>query len=122
VEQEAIAAAVGVYVTDDTFIDFVNLSPEELIPLTIKSNYTIVFMYDFYSWNERYNKDLLICRMPRTVFFIPQIFHKTRPTEDDLRGEDGEVIDPWVATELAFVEYLFISFIPNEDYCVLCPT
>lgn len=98
--QSVVMASTGV----DCRVEVTYFPPEAFTPQLIKTTYAAVILYDFNSWLEMHQHELLNNKMPTVTFVAPALYKDYIPTTEELDLPDKDVTSAFAAVELALVD------------------
>lgn len=85
-EQEMLVNSVMAYAGVETQVKVVSLTPQEITPNRIRSDWDTLILYDFDGWFKYHHEEMNTIKNPTRTMFVPALYLK-RPKEDDLELE-----------------------------------
>ena len=104
-------------------LNFISVSPEDLTPTYLGSEYSYVFMYDYNSWLLLHSENLATSPLLKTVVYGPRIYFTKRTVFDIPPDEltDKHITDAFQMTEEFLAPLLNIQLMDAIYYSVLDP-
>lgn len=121
-QTEMLEAAIAHYIPYDVKITTRRISPDELTPSDIKSNYTGLIIYDLARWFLINGKDLEKVKIPAVTVLAPKIHAGDGKafTSDDV-GPELQGVDPYELIERFSSPYLGLELVDVEVFSVIRP-
>jgi hypothetical protein len=105
-EQVAIRRSVQFWTGPQSQVRLARLSPEDMTPQFVKSNFVCLVDSDPYTWLNVQAKTFEVARCPDVTFIAPAIYHQAPPSEEKLSS-----IDPKVGTPFQSMSFLTKPFV-----------
>jgi len=99
-------------------VTVVNISPEDLTPLYIKSMYSMVAMYDYVEWLEIHsaNGNLKKTTCPDIGLLAPELFYLDLPSKEEISKIKATGKSPFEAMEELVSPLIALKFMPAEFF------
>lgn len=113
-EEQATMRQVIAFYLGQVTVQLVRTPLIGLMPSTIESKYSALFMYHFDDWLTLHQNALKDTKLADILFFGPRIYVSGTPSETELSVAYGDIpkeIDPFKASEMVLSEYLSLRLI-----------
>lgn len=112
-EQSSIRQVVSFYL-GGVVVQMVSIPPIGLMPKTIESKYSALFLYHFDQWLTLHQNALKDTKLSDILFFGPRLYVNGKPTDAELNAAYSDIpkeIDPFKASEMVLSEYMSLRLI-----------
>lgn len=104
-------------------VKLVNIKPEGLTPLVVKSQYAMMIMYDYGKWMEAhsaaFNETQQRCAEIHLV--APAMYFNEKPDEKTLKELLREAAHPWQATMMLVSPLVGLELIDAKYFSIVAP-
>lgn len=103
-------------------VELINQPVKEITPTVLRDQYDAYILYDYNEWDGYHRATLMRQPMHDMTLICPELYLVGRvPTEDDLKGPDGETYDPFKVVALAMMEWVIIEHHPASMFSMCHP-
>lgn len=97
-----------------------SIAPEDLTPRYVKSNYSLLVLYDYDAWMSAQAKNFEKSRCPEIALFSPALFFKDElPKPEDIAALRAEGLDPWRGVEAAAAPLIELNLLDVEYFSAM---
>lgn len=99
--------------------EIVSWSDQELTPdIILKESINHIFKYSWGSWLDTQHDKIKACPIPHCSLYIPYIYGKGKPTQQELEDNDCKTISPFRKLEIGMSTYIQVLTVPAYIYSV----
>lgn len=119
-EEASIVEAMAHYTKGLADIHIFNMTEKELTPEFCLNNLSVLIKYDYAEWFDYHCKTEGVKKFPLTelTLIVPELFFNRLPTEQEIRENEKNKIDPFRAVEIFFSPLITIKTMPIEMFCL----
>lgn len=117
-EQDEIGKAVAHYVGNHVPVELTYIKPESLTPAYCKQNFAMMLMYDYNSWMNLHQASFKD-QLQTVTLLAPMVYFKQKPTEEEIRPELDQGIQPFMAIERFAKAFIDLNLIDVKYFSIL---
>lgn len=116
--KDTLISCLSFHMLDAVEISVVHLSPQELTPTYIKSNFDIMLMYRFQDWLYMHREEFKLVRCPGVTVVAPAIFWHEMPDPETIQECRNIGRDPIQIAEEQTAEFIRLKFMDVSLFCI----
>jgi hypothetical protein len=116
-EKAELCAAMEISVGDSAEYECVKVPLEFLTPENIKSQYSVLIMYEFADWMRMHAEAFREFRMRDVIIYAPTLLEK-KPTDKEMKEMAEMQMDPFDSARIAAAPAFQLHFLTTDVFCM----
>jgi hypothetical protein len=117
-ELKELRQCVSVWTGGLVPVELINIPPAKLTPIYVKSNFSMLFMYDLDGWVQKQQEALNETRLPEIHLVAPALYVGEKPDEKTLKELIRTAAHPFQATTMLAIPFFGLELIDIKFFSI----